>query len=47
MRGSGLVAGTLSVEHLLKLYGCFNDGLKICMCYFENPEIIFSCFFAF
>ena len=26
---------------LLKLYRCFKDGLKICMCFFQNPEIIF------
>ena len=26
---------------LLKLYRCFNDGLKICTLFFQNPEIIF------
>ena len=26
---------------LLKLYRCFKDGLKICMCVFQNPEFIF------
>ena len=26
---------------LLKLYRCFKDGLKICMWFFQNPEIIF------
>ena len=29
---------------LLKLYRCFKDGLKICMCFFQNPEIIFYYF---
>ena len=26
---------------LLKLYRCFKDGLKICMWFFQTPEIIF------
>ena len=26
---------------LLKLYRCFKDGLKICIFFFQNPEIIF------
>ena len=26
---------------LLKLYKCFKDGLKICILFFQNPEIIF------
>ena len=26
---------------LLKLYRCFKDGLKICMWFFQNPEINF------
>ena len=26
---------------LLKLYRCFKDGLKICILFFQNPEIIF------
>ena len=26
---------------LLKLYSCFKDGLKICILFFQNPEIIF------
>ena len=26
---------------LLKLYRCFKDGLKICMWFIQNPEIIF------
>ena len=26
------------------LYMCFKDGLKICMCFFQNPEIIFHHF---
>ena len=26
---------------LLKLYKCFKDGLKICMWFIQNPEIIF------
>ena len=26
---------------LLKLYRCFKDGLKMCVCFFQNPEIIF------
>ena len=26
---------------LLKLYRCFLDGLKICILFFQNPEIIF------
>ena len=30
---------------LLKLYMGFQDGLKICMCFFQNPEIIFYYFF--
>ena len=30
---------------LLKLYRCFKDGLKICILFFQNPEIIFYHFF--
>ena len=30
---------------LLKLYRCFKDGLKICILFFQNPEIIFYYFF--
>ena len=30
---------------LLKLYRCFKDGLKICILFFQNPEIIFYRFF--
>ena len=30
---------------LLKLYRCFKDGLKICIFFFQNPEIIFYHFF--
>ena len=30
---------------LLKLYRCFNDGLEICILFFQNPEIIFYHFF--
>ena len=30
---------------LLKLYRCFEDGLKICILFFQNPEIIFYHFF--
>ena len=30
---------------LLKLYRGFMDGLKICMCFFQNHEIIFYHFF--
>ena len=30
---------------LLKLYSCFKDGLKICILFFQNPEIIFYHFF--
>ena len=30
---------------LLKLYRCFKDGLKICIFFFQNPEIIFYYFF--
>ena len=26
---------------ILKLYRCFKDGLKICMWFIQNPEIIF------
>ena len=26
---------------LFKLYRCFEDGLKICMWFIQNPEIIF------
>ena len=26
---------------LFKLYRCFEDGLKICILFFQNPEIIF------
>ena len=29
---------------LLKLYRCFKDGLKICILFFQNPEIIFYYF---
>ena len=29
---------------LLKLYRCFKDGLKICMWFFQHPEIIFYYF---
>ena len=29
---------------LLKLYRCFKDGLKICMWFIQNPEIIFCHF---
>ena len=32
---------------LLKLYSCFKDGLKICILFFQNPEIIFYHFFPF
>ena len=31
---------------LLKLYRCFKDGLKICILFFQNPEIIFYQFFS-
>ena len=31
---------------ILKLYMCFKDGLKICMCFFQNSEIIFYYFFG-
>ena len=31
---------------LLKLYKGFKDGLKICMWFFQNPEIIFYHFFC-
>ena len=30
---------------LLKLCRCFKDGLKICILFFQNPEIIFYHFF--
>ena len=30
---------------LLKLYRCFKDGLKICILFFQNSEIIFYHFF--
>ena len=30
---------------LLKLYRCFKDALKICILFFQNPEIIFYHFF--
>ena len=30
---------------LLKLYRCFKDGMKICILFFQNPEIIFYHFF--
>ena len=30
---------------LLKLYRCFKDCLKICILFFQNPEIIFYHFF--
>ena len=30
---------------LLKLYRCFKDGLKKCMWFFQNPEVIFYHFF--
>ena len=29
----------------LKLYRCFKDGLKICILFYQNPEIIFYHFF--
>ena len=29
---------------LLKLYRCFKDGLKMCMWFFQNPEINFNYF---
>ena len=29
---------------LLKLYRCFKDGLKICILFFQNPEIMFYYF---
>ena len=29
---------------LLKLYRCFKDGLKMCMWFFQNPEINFYYF---
>ena len=29
---------------LLKLYRCFKNGLKMCMCFFQNPEINFYYF---
>ena len=32
---------------LVKLYRCFKDGLKICMWFFQNPEIIFITFYTF
>ena len=32
---------------LLKLYRCFNDGLNICMCFFQNPEIKSITYFTF
>ena len=50
VRGSEFLVGPcpLNSSHsfcpiLLKLYRCFKDGLKICMCvfFFQNPEIIF------
>ena len=31
---------------LLKLDRCFKDGLKICILFFQNPEIIFYHFFS-
>ena len=31
----------------MKLYRCFEDGLKICMYFFQNSEIIFCFFFPF
>ena len=31
---------------LLKLYRCFKDGLKICILFFQNPEIIFLSLFT-
>ena len=34
-----------TVLGLLKLYRCFKDGLKICILFFQNPEIIFYHFF--
>ena len=30
---------------LLKLYRCFGHGLKTCMCFGYNPQIIFCHFF--
>ena len=38
---------TVFTPILFKLYRCFNDGLKICIYFFQNPEIILSLFFAF
>ena len=40
-----LTPPTVSVRSFLKLYRCFKDGLKICMWFFQNPEIIFYHFF--
>ena len=31
---------------LLKRYRCFKDGLKICILFFQNPELIFYHFFT-
>ena len=36
---------TVLGQFLLKLYRCFKDGLKICILFFQNPEIIFYHFF--
>ena len=30
---------------VLKLYTCFNDGLKICMCLFQKSEITYFFYF--
>ena len=52
VRGSEFLVGTLSplllpqfLSDPLKLYRCFKDGLKMCMWFFQNPEIIFYHFF--
>ena len=40
-----LTPPTVFCPILLKLHRCFKDGLKMCMWFFQNPEIIFCYFF--
>ena len=49
VNGQGIPCGRNSsysfIPILLKLHWCFGHGLKICMWFGYNPQIIFCCFF--
>ena len=49
MNGQGIPCGRNSsysfLSIILKLHWCFGHGLKICMWFWYNPQIIFCCFF--